>query len=57
MLIPWLFGWKDAGFTFDVALHAGTLAVILIYFFRDWVQNTNGIRLLRRIRHREPGEE
>jgi undecaprenyl-diphosphatase len=48
VLIPWLFGWKDAGFTFDVALHAGTLAAILIYFFRDWVQNTNGIRLLRR---------
>jgi undecaprenyl-diphosphatase len=48
VLIPWLFGWKDAGFTFDVALHTGTLAAILIYFFRDWVQNTNGIRLLRR---------
>ena len=26
------------GLTFDVALHAGTLAAILIYFFRDWVQ-------------------
>jgi undecaprenyl-diphosphatase len=38
VLIPWLFGWKDAGLTFDVALHAGTLAAILIYFFRDWVQ-------------------
>ncbi len=38
VLIPWLFGWKDAGLTFDVALHAGTLVAILIYFFRDWVQ-------------------
>ncbi len=37
-LIPWLFGWKDAGLTFDVALHAGTLVAVLIYFFRDWVQ-------------------
>jgi undecaprenyl-diphosphatase len=37
-LAPWLFGWKDPGLTFDVALHAGTLAAILIYFFRDWVQ-------------------
>src|ERR1700733_3353299 len=37
-LIPWLFGWKDPGLTFDVALHAGTLAAIIIYFFRDWVQ-------------------
>jgi undecaprenyl-diphosphatase len=35
---PWLFGWKDPGLTFDVALHAGTLAAILIYFFKDWVQ-------------------
>jgi|SRR5580704_11143541 undecaprenyl-diphosphatase len=37
-LAPWLFGWKDPGLTFDVALHAGTLLAILIYFFRDWVQ-------------------
>lgn len=37
-LAPWLFGWKDPGLTFDVALHAGTLVAILIYFFRDWVQ-------------------
>src|ERR1700683_1079465 len=37
-LAPWLFGWKDPGLTFDVALHAGTLAAIIIYFFRDWVQ-------------------
>jgi undecaprenyl-diphosphatase len=38
VLIPWIFGWKDPGLTFDVALHAGTLAAIIIYFFRDWVQ-------------------
>src|SRR5579864_6941077 len=37
-LAPWLFGWKDPGLTFDVALHAGTLVAVLIYFFRDWVQ-------------------
>ena len=37
-LAPWLFGWKDPGVAFDVALHVGTLAAILIYFFRDWVQ-------------------
>jgi undecaprenyl-diphosphatase len=35
---PWLFGWKDPGLTFDVALHAGTLVAVLIYFFRDWIQ-------------------
>jgi undecaprenyl-diphosphatase len=37
-LVPWLFGWKDPGLTFDIALHAGTLAAILVYFYRDWVQ-------------------
>jgi undecaprenyl-diphosphatase len=35
---PWVFGWKDPGLTFDVALHAGTLVAVLIYFFRDWIQ-------------------
>jgi undecaprenyl-diphosphatase len=38
ILFPWLFGWKDPGLTFDVALHAGTLVAVIIYFFRDWVQ-------------------
>jgi undecaprenyl-diphosphatase len=37
-VIPALLGWKDPGLGFDVALHAGTLAAIVIYFFRDWVQ-------------------
>jgi len=37
-LAPWLLGWKDAGLTFDIALHVGTLAAVLIFFFRDWVQ-------------------
>lgn len=37
-LAPWLLGWPDQGLTFDIALHFGTLAAVLIYFFRDWVQ-------------------
>ena len=37
-LIPWLFGWKDPGLAFDIALHVGTLAAVLTYFFRDWIQ-------------------
>jgi undecaprenyl-diphosphatase len=37
-LAPWLLGWQDQGLTFDIALHFGTLAAVLIYFFRDWVQ-------------------
>ena len=37
-VVPALFGWKDPVLGFDVALHAGTLAAVVIYFFRDWVQ-------------------
>ncbi len=29
---------RTRGLTFDVALHAGTLVAVIIYFFRDWVQ-------------------
>src|SRR5205085_3772862 len=37
-LIPWLFGWEDQGLSFDIALHMGTLAAVVVFFFRDWVQ-------------------
>lgn len=37
-LAPWLFGWRDQGLSFDIVLHIGTLAAVLIYFFRDWMQ-------------------
>src|SRR5581483_4640595 len=37
-IIPRLLHWNDRGLDFDVALHAGTLAAVIIYFFRDWVQ-------------------
>jgi undecaprenyl-diphosphatase len=37
-VIPHLFGWKDQGQAFDIALHAGTLAAILVYFYRDWLE-------------------
>ena len=37
-VIPRLAVWNDPGLGFDIALHVGTLAAILIYFFRDWVQ-------------------
>jgi len=38
IIVPWLLGWDDGGLTFDVALHAGTLISVILYFFRDWVQ-------------------
>lgn len=37
-LAPWLFGWKDQGLAYDIALHLGTLAAVLLYFARDWAQ-------------------
>jgi len=33
-----LANWSDPGLTFDVALHAGTLFAILLYFWRTWIQ-------------------
>src|ERR1700683_2933150 len=40
ILIPWLLGWPDPGQAFDVALHAGTLLAVVVYFFKDWVELT-----------------
>ncbi|MBZ5542426.1 MAG: undecaprenyl-diphosphate phosphatase [Acidobacteriia bacterium] len=37
-LFPWLLGWKDPGLTFDIALHAGTLVAVLVYFWRYWLE-------------------
>ncbi|HJW99093.1 MAG TPA: undecaprenyl-diphosphate phosphatase, partial [Terriglobales bacterium] len=41
ILVRWLFGWRELDpamdLTFDVALHAGTLLAVLIYFFPTWV--------------------
>lgn len=38
IIVPWILNWDDGGLTFDVALHAGTLIAVLLFFFRDWVQ-------------------
>jgi len=43
-LIPWVFKWTEsvdfnAAFeAFDVALHAGTLLAIVLFFFKDWLK-------------------
>jgi undecaprenyl-diphosphatase len=40
ILVPWMFGWQGTlidSLNFDVALHAGTLAAILVFFWRDWL--------------------
>jgi undecaprenyl-diphosphatase len=37
-LAPWLLGWQDQTLVFDIALHFGTLAAVLLYFWRDWIE-------------------
>ena len=36
LLVPWLLGWAPLGLTFDVLVHGGTLAAVLIYFIKEW---------------------
>jgi len=38
VVIPRLLGWPDQGLAFDLALHLGTVAAVVLYFFRDWLQ-------------------
>lgn len=40
VLFPWLLHWPDPGQEFDVALHAGTLLAVLVFFIRDWMELT-----------------
>lgn len=37
-LLPWLFGWKDPGVIFDVAVHLGTAAAVILFFIKDWIR-------------------
>jgi len=36
ILVPYLFGWEQSSMAFDIALHFGTLAAVLVIFFNDW---------------------
>jgi undecaprenyl-diphosphatase len=38
VLVPWLFDWKDPGVVFDVALHLGTAAAVILFFLKDWIR-------------------
>ena len=40
ILLPHLSGWEDQGLAFDVAVHFGTLAAVLIYFRHEVVAMT-----------------
>lgn len=35
VLVPWLLGWGDASFEFEVLVQWGTLVGVLVYFWRD----------------------
>ena len=35
VLVPLVTGWQDQGLLMDVAVHVGTLAAVLVYFWRD----------------------
>src|SRR5512144_704045 len=37
-LMPWAFGWEDPGLAFDFMLHWGTLAAVLLVFWKDWIR-------------------
>lgn len=41
-IMPWLFKWENISDSFDLALHAGTLLAILIYFYKDWISLITG---------------
>ena len=36
IIFPFLFGWKESGLAFDVALHFGTMMAVLVVFFKEW---------------------
>lgn len=43
ILVPEFFGWTDQGIGFDIAVHVGTLAAVVVYFRRDLVAMTRGL--------------
>lgn len=52
ILLPWLFGWDEPGLMFNVGVHIGTLAAVVIYFRRDLFAMT--LALPRGIVNRDP---
>lgn len=50
VLIPRLFGWKDLGLAFDVAVHLGTLLALIAFFGREWIEVIKGFFRSLRVR-------
>src|SRR5438105_15765330 len=42
ILVPWLLGWPPHSLSFDAALHLGTAAALIVYFWRDWLDLIRG---------------
>ena len=42
ILLPILLGWEDQGLVFDVAVHLGTLAAVVVYFRSELIAITRG---------------
>lgn len=55
VLTPQFVPMPQPSHTFDVALHAGTLLAVMLYFWRDWI--TLGRGLLRTVAERRVGND
>lgn len=56
-LAPFLFGWRDPGLAFDVALHFGTLIAVLWYFRSEWAKLIRAAGSILRTRRIETVEQ
>jgi undecaprenyl-diphosphatase len=52
IVVPWFFGWREPGLTFNVAVHIGTLLAVLLYFRADIF--AMAVALPRGIAERQP---
>jgi undecaprenyl-diphosphatase len=43
ILVPEFVGWDDQGLGFDIAVHLGTLAAVVVYFRHDLIAMTRGL--------------
>jgi len=50
VIIEKLFGWKDLGLAFNVAVHMGTLLALIAFFGREWIEVIKGFFRSLRVR-------
>jgi undecaprenyl-diphosphatase len=50
VIIEKLFGWKDLGLAFNVAVHMGTLLALIAFFRREWIEVIKGFFRSLRVR-------